>query len=107
MFDAWQVAGTGFALVIPSRKVLLPSLALAATLLLGAIVIAWIYRWRKRRDSWYQEPEADLEIFHSLHEQGQLSREELDRIRARLGSRVEPEPPTTSPPPPPSGKTEL
>jgi len=106
MFHDWQVAWTGSlgAPVSLPPELILPSLILGAALLLGAVIIAWVKDWRKERASRPWVPEADLDTFHSLYAQGQLSREELERIHARLASRVEPCPPPASADPPPSGK---
>jgi len=98
--------GNTVALVSLPPELILPSLVLVGAFLLGAVMIAWVVRWRKQRGSWPRAPEADLDTFHSLYEQGQLSREELDRIRARLHARVEPEPPGTAADPPPPAKTD-
>jgi hypothetical protein len=92
MFDTWQGAAfadrTVFAAVPP--EAFLAGLGAVIAFLVGAFVIACVVRWRKRRRA-LEKPEEDLEAFHALYEQGQLSREELERIRARLASRRHPE----------------
>jgi hypothetical protein len=87
-------------------EALLFSLALVAALLLGAIIIVWVDHWRKRRDSRSRAAEADLETFLSLYAEGHLSREEMDRIRAHLGSRIEPDATQMPAPPPPPAKSD-
>lgn len=75
--------------------------------LLGALLIAWLDRWRKRLAEEKPTPHDQLTSFRALYEQGELSQEEYDRIKARLTSRLRPEtqapaPPVNPPPPPPS-----
>jgi hypothetical protein len=98
MLEQRHVAGlAGVAPAALPPELILPSLALLCFLSLGAVAVYWVSRWRKahRRRSW----DADLDTYRTLYEQGQLSREELDRIRARLarpgapGQEQAPEPP--------------
>ncbi len=94
MFDTWQGAvfdgRSVFAAVPP--EAFLAGLGAVAAFLVGALLIACVARWRKRRGG-PGKSEDDLETFHALYEQGQLSREELERIRARLAARQDPLPP--------------
>jgi hypothetical protein len=66
-----------------------PFVALAfGVILLGIGVIVLVDRWRKR--SAVDRPSANdqLSQFQALYDQGELSREEFDRIRALLGQRL-------------------
>jgi hypothetical protein len=64
------------------------SLSLVGVLLLGALIIAIVDRWRKRPVQTTAPPGEQLSQFRSLYERGELSQEEFDRIRARLGGRL-------------------
>ncbi len=63
-------------------------LSLAFLLLLAACVILLVNRWRKRKIQVTPTSSDQLAEFRVLYEQGQLSREEFDRIRSLLGSRL-------------------
>jgi hypothetical protein len=95
MFEQRQVAGLAgqAAPAALPPELILPSVALLSFLLLGVVAVFWVSRWRKARGrrSW----DADLDTYRTLYEQGQLSREELERIHARLAARLEGD----SPPP--------
>ena len=111
-------AGRGAAalLLALDRSILLPGLLLVGALLLGAILIALVGRWRKRSGPETLDASAQLAGFRSLYEQGALSQEEFDRLRALLGGQLRhefdvpprpaaPEKPAPGPasPSPPSG----
>jgi hypothetical protein len=86
MDAAWQV----IAEVAPPRPVpwhlgfLWLTLALAAVILIGAIVIAWLDRWRRRSGSEQLSANVQLANFRDLYDKGQLSKEEFERIRTLL-----------------------
>jgi hypothetical protein len=61
-----------------------PSLTLLAVLILGAVILGWISRWRKRSGPEQLSPEDQLSNFHELYERGELSQKEFDRLRALL-----------------------
>jgi hypothetical protein len=85
-------------------------LALVAAILLGAMVIYLFDRWRKRSSAQRMPSGDQLTQFRVLYEQGELSRDEYERIRARLGQRIReeievPAPPAEgSPPDAPAGE---
>ena len=56
---------------------------LVATLLLGAMILSWLDRWRKRQLS-DDRPGDQLTSFRALYEAGEISREEYERIRSRV-----------------------
>jgi uncharacterized membrane protein len=68
--------------------VLWTTLALIAALLVAALVLAVLERWRKRSDSERLSPGEQLSQFRKLYEKGQLSREEFERIRNLLGGKL-------------------
>jgi len=87
MWQAWRPPDV---LPLLARRSLDPGLvwatvALAALLLLSAIAVVLVNRWRRRDDSCAADGSLD---YQSLFEQGLLSREELERIR---GGRQKPE----------------
>lgn len=65
-------------------RVLVYGLYLAGALLLGAVVIAWVNRWRQRAGSERLTPEAQLAQFRSLYEEGAISAEELEQLRSTV-----------------------
>jgi hypothetical protein len=62
--------------------------ALVATLLLGAVVFAWLDRWRKRGDRDTLTPVDQLTAFRQSYDRGEISQEEYERIRAKLAPKV-------------------
>src|SRR6267378_3263827 len=84
--------------------------AMAVALLLLALVVAWLQRWRKQVDAVQPTPDDELTHFRVLYERGEISREEFDRIKARLQQRLrqvldlpQPPAPEPGPNPPPNG----
>jgi len=70
-------------------RLLWATAALIATLLLGALIFAWLDRWRKRADRRDAITPADqLTAFRLSYEQGELSQEEYERIRAKLAPKI-------------------
>jgi hypothetical protein len=63
--------------------------ALVATLLVGALVLSWVERWRKRQLS--DSPVSDIEqmsMYRQMYERGELSKEEYDRVKAKEAQRL-------------------
>jgi hypothetical protein len=61
---------------------------LVGVLLLGAIIIARADRWRKRQME-AKDDEADhVTSFRALYENGELSKEEYERVLRRVAERV-------------------
>jgi hypothetical protein len=87
-------------------RVLGYGLLAAGALLVGAFIVAVANRWRRRGD---ERPSASDQLaqFRSLYDQGHMSKEEFDRIRARLGGQLREEmalpPGAGKAPPPPDG----
>jgi len=100
-------------------RIVWASLGLVGALILGAIVISMVERWRKRSDAAGLGAGDQLSHFRELYEQGVLTKEEFEQIRAQLAGKLREElhlkdaPPaepsaTESPPlnvtePPPNG----
>jgi hypothetical protein len=89
-------------------QLLLASLCLVAALLVAAVIIALVGRWRRQSDA--QEdlsPNAQLAHFRSLYEAGTISAEEYERLRTVLSAQVRQSlgvgpSPTAEPSPPPA-----
>jgi len=104
-------AATGFVGAATKTDLFLTTLALAAALLLAAVIIKLVDRWRKRQsDDDVVSSEDQLAHFQQLHWRGELSKEEFERIQSLLGERMRQEqaqanpaapPPSEGPPRPP------
>jgi hypothetical protein len=91
------------------------ALPLAAALLLGAGIIYYVDRWRKRAEAPAAPNEDQLNHYRTLYERGELSEDEFNRLKVLLGGRMRkelnlPVPPAPSTPakppenePPPTG----
>jgi len=113
MVPAWQAAA---GVRLPQRvspwdpRLLWATLALVAIILVGAAVIVWLDRWRKRSDANPMVANEDLAYFRELYDRGELSAEEFERVRLRLGrqlrkeldvpARAPEDPPAEQAPPP-------
>jgi hypothetical protein len=69
-------------------SLLVPGLSLAGALLLGALVIAVVRRWRREPDLDLL-PNDQLAQYRSLYEQGAISQEEFERLRRLLGGQLQ------------------
>ena len=76
-------------------------LPLVGALLVGALAIYLADRWRKRQQAMATENEGQLTNFRALFEKGELTQEEYDRIRHRLGQRILRKHPENAPSPAP------
>lgn len=92
----------------------LTSLALVGSLLIAAIVLALVKRSRKKEPKEVPVAGDQLSHFRSLYDRGELSREEFEQIRAKLGTKLRkemqvpvkndaPTEPPTKPDPPANG----
>lgn len=63
-------------------------LPLVAVLLLGAWIIARINRWRKEPDGELRSTSDLMSEYRRMHEGGELSDEEFEKIRSRLGEQL-------------------
>ena len=91
MVAAWQVAAYAD---LPGRspwldpRLLWSSLALTVLILVGALAIAWLVRWREQSAAEPLSANEQLAHFRELYQRGELSQEEFERIRASLGSQL-------------------
>jgi hypothetical protein len=76
-----------------NQRLLWAGLALVAALLVGAILLAWLERWRRRLQAGTGLPGDDLAAYRLSYERGELSEDEFKRIRDRLTGRSAPPPP--------------
>ena len=60
------------------------TLALVGTLLLGAVMLAMLERWRKRTATEGISAGDQLTHFRKLYDEGTISKEEFERIRTQL-----------------------
>ena len=107
--------GHGAVLLAQMKMQLLwASLALVVALILGAVLIGLVERWRKRSASAGLTAGDQLSHFRELYARGVLTKEEFEQIRAQLADKLREEmqlkeeaPPAqaTAPPesPPPAG----
>jgi len=76
-----------------NQRLLWAGLALVATLLVGAGLLAWLDRWRRRLQAGPAAEADDLDTYRLSYERGELSEDEYKRIRDRLTGRPAPPPP--------------
>jgi hypothetical protein len=83
--------------------------ALAGALLVGAIVVLLVDRWRKHAALEEKRSGEELTSFRAMYERGEITEEEYNRVRRRVADRVKKPPaPGAAPPagaaaPPESG----
>ncbi len=75
-------------------------IALTIVLAIGAMAIALAKRWRQRDASVSMSPSEQLAEYRSLYDEGVMSKEEFERLRALLGGKLR-EAPVAAPPPEP------
>lgn len=88
---ALEATTYSFTLLIgaPKFRLLVAGLCLAAALLVGALVIALVNRWRRRSDAKDDlSPSAQLAHFRSLYEAGTISQDEFNRLRTLLSGQM-------------------
>lgn len=85
---------------------------LTGALLLGALVIALVDRWRKKKEPELRTTHDQLASFRAAFERGEMSKDEFDRVRAELTKPLKPAPKPAAPPaivpdapPPPASET--
>ncbi|MCS6852421.1 MAG: hypothetical protein NZ700_14750 [Gemmataceae bacterium] len=93
---------------LPVGEIRLLTFAVISVILLGALVIYAVDRWRRRPPIDQRSlANEQLSQFRAWYEQGELTREEYETIRSRLSQRLRreldlPERPAAVPEPPPS-----
>src|SRR5262245_10410382 len=70
-----------------NQRLLWAGLLLVAILLVGALFLAWLERWRKRMTQESATGIDQLTAFRLSYERGEISEEEYRRIRMRLGGK--------------------
>lgn len=69
-------------------QLLWATFALIAVLLIGALIFAWLDRWRKRTRREGITPVDQLTSFRQSYDRGEISQEEYEQIRANLAPKV-------------------
>src|SRR4051812_41372066 len=69
-------------------ELLTAGLSLAGALLVGAVLLALFNRWHRRSEPDSLSPGAQLAEYRRLYEEGVISQEEFDRLRALLGGQL-------------------
>jgi uncharacterized membrane protein len=90
MFVPWSIILQAGGAVKPGWRtpVLWTSLILVGVLLVGALLITLVDRWRKRASSRTATPAEQLSHFRRLYDRGELSAEEFERIKTLLGGKL-------------------
>jgi hypothetical protein len=84
----------------PGLPFVTASIPLIALLLVGALVIYFVDRWRKRTRAVSPPTNDQLAHFRSLYERGEMSAEEFDRVKALLAGQLRKEMNVPAPPVP-------
>jgi hypothetical protein len=69
-------------------RLLFNSLWIVAILLVGALIIAVVAHWRRNARGDQVSPSQQLAQFRQLRDEGKISGEEFDALRAVLGGRI-------------------
>lgn len=77
------------------------TVALVGIILLGALLLVLLNRWRKRIPEDRLSANAQLAQFRQLYEQGGMSQEEFEKVRAHLVKQAQQELQAARPTPPP------
>jgi hypothetical protein len=81
--------GPGPVLWALDMQVFVPGMLLALALLVGAAVLALMKRWRQRvSNPTVPDASEQLARFRALYEQGAMSEEEFNQVRAVLGGQL-------------------
>jgi uncharacterized membrane protein len=66
----------------------LSSLLMAGLLVFGIVAVRLANRWRRRQEVGTATANNQMSTFRELYERGEITREEYDRIRNKLGGRM-------------------
>src|SRR5262245_21327055 len=66
--------------------------ALAGALLVGAMILALVDRWRKRQMNETKNVQDEIASYKELYQRGELSADEYQRVRGRLVDRLKARP---------------
>jgi hypothetical protein len=78
--------------------------AIAGALLLGAIILALVDRWRKKQMNDTRNVQEELATYRALYQRGELSAAEYERVRTRLVDRLKTKPKPATVTDPETGK---
>lgn len=67
--------------------ILMPGLMLAGAILLAAVVLMLLKRWRSTPET-FESPHEQLAQYRAMFERGEITKEEFDRIHALLTARI-------------------
>ena len=89
------------------ERLMLVSSILVGVLLLGAVVISRLDRWRRRQMDEFDDSAESAGSFRELYERGEITKGEYERVLQRVAERagakpklsVKPSTPSESPPP--------
>src|SRR5687768_3769671 len=96
--------------VLQSTEFYLALGVLAGVLLVGAVVLHFVDRWRKRQSDAAdarRESTLDLTTYREMYEDGEITQSEYERIRNKIAAKMKQEvglaerPPPAPPPQPP------
>jgi hypothetical protein len=73
-------------------RVIYLTAGITGALLLGAIVLAFVDRWRKKQLNETFNLQDELASYRALYQSGQLSPEEYERVRDRIVGRIKAKP---------------
>jgi hypothetical protein len=90
MIAVWPVPGSGLLVArfaALDAQLILEGVALLAGLAVCAVLLWWANRWRRQVVEPPESAGDQLSRFRQLYDQGELSREEFERIRGLLDRR--------------------
>src|SRR5262245_25683325 len=98
---------TGSPLFAADLKTFLPLLYLVAAIIVGAVVLVLISKWRRSNAPLGPSASDQLAQYRTLYEQGAISQEEYRKLRSLLGSELRKDlnlAPPAAPPPAPDAR---
>ncbi|HEY2911051.1 MAG TPA: SHOCT domain-containing protein [Gemmataceae bacterium] len=102
LFAQNRLGGSPFA----KPEIIWGSVGLAAALLIGAVVIYLVDKWRKQGAMAERAGGGELTDFRAMYERGELTEAEYNKLREKVAARVKPKPiappDAGNPVPPPS-----
>jgi uncharacterized membrane protein len=88
MSNLHEFHGYLFGALTKEENLIFAISALAGVLLIGAVIIAKVDRWRKRQMTDSDDTPGYLGSFREMYEQGEISKEEYDRVLKRMAERA-------------------
>ena len=88
-FSPGVLLGAGKGLLdLFDTRLLIAAAMLSGSLFLFAIILVIVKRWRKKQEVIMPSTHEQLDSYRQLFEEGNLTKEEFDRIRTRLLERM-------------------